>query len=880
MYQYSVKEIEEKFQTNIQSGLTDKIVQERLEQYGHNSIKEEKEKSILSILVEQFKSPIVFLLIFAAAMSFFFKEWLDGIAILVVLLINAVIGFFMEFQAQRSMKALKKLAVTLSKVVRNGRLQEVPSENLVPGDILFLEAGDMISADSRVIKPMNLQSEESSLTGESLPVEKTDVVLSENTPLAERVNMLYKSTFVTKGNSYAIVTSTGMNTELGKIAKMVQSADQEATPIEKKLEAFSKKLIWITVILVVIIFIAGVLNGQHILAMLQTSIALAVAAIPEGLPIVATLALAYGMLKLAKQNVIVKKLASVETLGGTTIICTDKTGTLTQNIIEVTTIVTSEGKDLILVKDGDEGIFSKKNNQELLNAFVLCNTASITNLKGEEKEVGDPLEIGLLKAISKRNISFDELRLKYPKIHEEPFSSETKIMATLHKKDNGAVVYAKGAVEELLKMCTKILIDGKDQLLDEPLKTEWIQKSIQYSSSGLRVLAFGYKETTPDNKNLISDLVFTGLAGMVDPERPEVASAILECKNAGIRVVMITGDHPTTAKNIGLKLGLIDSESEEVIHGNDMKDFEQLPDTDKERWRTAKIFARVSPKQKLDLVKVLQEGNTVVAMTGDGVNDAPALKKADIGIAMGKRGTQVAQEVADMILKDDSFTSIVSGIKQGRIIFDNIRKFVIFLLSCNLSEIFVIAVASIFNLHFQLFPLQILFINIVTDVLPALALGVSEGNTNIMQHKPRSGDEPIINTVHWMAIFIYSGVIMLCSFAAVSFSHYTVHKTETFDPLLCNNILFYTIIFSQLLHVFNMSDRKTSFLKNEVFRNKYVWYAILICLFITIGSYLIIPVRSALDLYEITIGDWIIISVFSLASLLIIQALKKLNLVI
>lgn len=878
MYQYSVKQVEEKLDTKIELGLSPELVSARLEKFGKNAIQEAKVKSGWSILLGQFKSPIVYLLIFAAATSFFFKEWLDGIAILVVLFLNAAIGFYLEYQALVSMNALKKLTLTKAKVIRGAKLQEIPAEELVPGDVLFVEAGDMVSADARVIKPMNLQADESSLTGESLPVEKSDGVVSENTLLAERVNMLYKGTYVTKGNSHAIVTATGMETELGKIAGMVQSADQEATPIEKKLEAFSKKLVWITVVLVVVIFAGGIINGQPFVAMLQTSIAMAVAAIPEGLPIVATLALAYGMLKLAKKNVLVKKLASVETLGGTTIICTDKTGTLTQNIIEVTTILCSDGTDLLSASEGSLDTSLLKAKEELLNAFVLCNTATIS--KDDKKEVGDPLEIGLLQAASLLKVSFEESRKKFPKIHEEPFSSETKIMATLHKRDKGAVVYAKGAVEELIKLCPKILADGKEHAFDEKLKSEWIGKSVLLSSSGLRVLAFAFKEASPELKELSSDLVFTGLAGMVDPERPEVEAAIRECKNAGIKVVMITGDHPTTAKNIGLKLGVIDSESEEVIHGNDMKDFEELSGTDRKNWKAAKIFARVSPKQKLDLVRVLQEDNTVVAMTGDGVNDAPAIKKADIGIAMGKRGTQVAQEVSDMILKDDSFTSIVSGIKQGRIIFENIRKFVIFLLSCNLSEILIISVASVFSLHYQLFPLQILFINLITDVLPALALGVSKGNVNVMQHPPRRGDEPIIKRKHWVAIFIYSLIMMVCSFAAVLYSHNTVHKTENWDPLLCNNILFYTLISCQLLHVFNMSDRKAPFFNNEVFRNKYVWFASGICIAIVIFSYLIGPVRKALDLYEMSVYDMGIIGVCSFSYLLIIQLLKKLNLVL
>ena len=845
-------------------GLTHAQAKQRLESFGENKISAAKTKSAWRIFFSQFTSPIVWLLLVAAGLSFYFQEWLDGVAILIVILVNAIIGFYMEFQAERSMNALKKLSAVPGKVLRNGQIQEINSEEIVPGDIVYFEAGDMIPADGRVIKSFQVQIDESALTGESLPVEKSVNKIPADTTLAERFNMGYKGTFATKGNGYIVVTSTGMNTELGKIASMVHSADQASTPLEKKLQDFSKKLIWITVGLVVIIFVAGLLDGQKFIEMLETSIALAVAAIPEGLPIVATMALAQGMLKMARFNVIVKKLSAVETLGGTNVICTDKTGTLTQNKIEVNTIVTAA--------DNPESL-------DLINRIaVLCNTAELQKNNGEVREIGDPLETGLLKYAEKNCIDIEKCRREFQKIKEEPFSSETKIMATLHRNAGEATICAKGASEELLKRCSHILEPGGTIELSEEGRERWIKKAEELALSGLRVIAGAYKSNVKNDEALSQNLVFVGLYGMIDPPRTEVFDAIKECKTAGIKIVMITGDHPATAKNIALKLGISTNEEFRVMIGKEMNDFDTLTPEEKNKWIETSVFARVSPKQKLDLVTVFQEQKNIVGMTGDGVNDAPALKKADIGIAMGLNGTQVSQEVADMILKDDSFSSIVIAIKQGRIIFENIRKFVIFLLSCNLSELLVIATASIFNLHFQLFPLQILFINLITDVLPALALGVTEGSDAVMKRPPRNTNEPLIDKNKWISIFVYSFIIGAASIGAVFISHHTVHNTELLNDELCNNILFFTLIFSQLLHVLNMGDG-TAFFKSEVMKSKYVWGAILISLLILLGLYTIEPVRQVLSIYRMSVADWLIIAGASLMSLVLIQIAKKTRLV-
>lgn len=863
-YSVPVTQLIAEFGNDSEKGLNSFEATNRIEKYGRNTILSEKGKHPLKIFLDQFNNLMVYLLLFAAAMSFWFQEYLDAFAILLVILINATIGFWMELQAERSMNALKKMASVPSKVIRDSKLTEIASEELVPGDLLFVEAGDMITADARIISATQLSINEASLTGEAMPVEKIASELSGNIPLADRTNVLHKGTYATTGNANALVVATGMQTELGKIAHLVQGAEQSATPLEKKLQVFSRKLIYITVALVVLIFVVGMFTHGDYVELLQTAIALAVAAIPEGLPIVATLALAQGMMKMARHNVIVKKLSAVETLGGTTVICTDKTGTLTQNKIEVTGVITAHEN-------------AEKNKQIMQHIAVLCNTASIQILENDIKEIGDPLETGLLKYAHKNGENIEQLRQQFTKISEVPFSSETKMMATLHHSNNGFIVYAKGAAEEILKQCSHIFIGSEIQMLNGETRKVWGEKSEHLAASGLRVIAGAYKETTSKEISLTSELVFAGLYGMMDPPAEGVFDAINECKEAGIKVVMVTGDHSATANYIANQLHI--SENNHAVIGKNMKPFEQLNEQEKQLWADTSVFARVTPAHKLDLVAVLQEKGNIVGMTGDGVNDAPALKKADIGIAMGKRGTQVAQEVSDMVLKDDKFSSIVHAIRQGRVIFSNIQEFVIYLLSCNMSELFVVSLAALSNLHFQLVPLQILFINLVTDVLPALALGVSNGSPFVMKHKPRNPSEPLLKTKQWYAVWIYAAVISICTLGAVFFSHYFLHTGKHFDPKLCNNILFFTLIFCQLFHVFNMASVKTSFFKSEVFRNRYVWYALLFSVFVLITIFFIAPAKEALNIQTLKTDEWFLVIASAALSLIVIQILKRTNVI-
>ncbi|MEV4884011.1 cation-transporting P-type ATPase [Chitinophaga ginsengisegetis] len=872
-------------------GLTKEEAATRLAKHGHNSITTSENTQPLLILLRQFTSPFILLLGVSTILSFFFKEWLDGFAILMVMILNTAIGFWMEYQAHRSMEALKKMSVVQARVIRDGEMMEIKSELLVPGDLLFAESGEMVTADARIINANQLQVDESTLTGESFPVDKGHNLLPEKIPLSERSNMLYKGTFITKGNCFAIVVNTGMKTELGKLAGIVQQAEQVATPLEKKVRILSKKLIWITLGLIVAIFTGSIFYGTPVTTVLKIAIALSVAAIPEGLPVVTTLALSFGMLRMARHNVIVKKLSAVETLGGTNVICTDKTGTLTQNKIEVSLIQAGSLSARVRINATGTSMHWMENNSipgtaayaHLCRISALCNTASYQLNGNEASASGDPLEIALLKMIHASGMKPVQYQQQFSKTDEIPFSSETRVMATLHKSKEQEPFYyiaAKGAVEDILKYCSSVLDENGKSHLGEKQKEEWKAIATKHAQSGFRMLAFAYRETSKQEPSFMHNLTLAGIVGFSDPPRAGVTEAIKECKNAGIRVIMITGDHPETAKNIALQLGIA-TPGEDVMLGSSMKPYNQLTASDRAQWLRASVFARVSPEQKQHLVSVLQDEKMIVAMTGDGVNDAPALKKADIGIAMGLRGTQVAREAADMVLKDDAFTAIVSAIRQGRIIFENIRKFVIFLLSCNLSELLVIAICALFNLPFQLFPLQILFINFITDSMPALALGVSNSGGSIMQRKPYPPETLIIDRKRWTAIFVYSFVITATTLGAVATSHLIFHYNDKWNNLVYNNILFYTLIFSQLFQVLNMTfKRDIPFHKTDVFRNPAIWYSIGGCIGLSLAAYWIMPVKRILGITAISQGDWCIILLYSILTVAIIRIIKKMKITI
>ena len=721
---HSIEKILNDFSVDARRGLNESEVVRRQEQYGLNRLEKTKRRKIREIAFDQFKSPIIGLLAVAAALSFAFKEWIEGIAILIAIFFNAAIGFFTEVKAVKSMESLQKLSQTYAKVRRDSKVKEIPSEELVPGDIVVFEGGDSVPADLRLLQASQLQVDESSLTGESLPVEKTTDTLEAGLPLAERTNMLFKGTAITKGSGEGIIVTTGMNTELGHISALTASAKEEVTPLEKRLDKLGRNLIWVTLAIVLLVAISGIIGGRDLYLMVETAISLAVGAVPEGLPIVATVALARGMWRMANRHAIINRLSAVEALGATSIICTDKTGTLTENRMTATQLALASG-DVQVNGQGLQlsGEFQRDGNninpsqdpmlRSALEIGVLCNNAHLP-APGSDNFVGDPMEAALLVAGAKAGLQREELLKHYPEVHEFAFDSDTKMMATIHQNNGRYRLAVKGAPEAVLQACTHQLTDsGVQPMSDRPF---WHKESERMAHDGLRILALAEKKADNPDANPYENLTLVGLVGLLDPPRLDVKQAIHACHDAGIRVIMITGDQAITARNVGLAVGLTSEREVEAQPGQVLKSPEELSEQEMLNLQQVPIFSRVSPEQKLNLIAIHQKGNAVFAMTGDGVNDAPALKKADIGIAMGLRGTQVAREAADMVLQDDAFSTIVEAIRQGRGIFENIRKFVIYLLSGNTGQIAALAIASLTNAPLPLLPLQILFLNAVFKV--------------------------------------------------------------------------------------------------------------------------------------------------------------------
>lgn len=874
---FSVAEILTAFQTDPITGISQCEAEKRLKEFGPNVYEAKQQKSIFRMVFQQFKSPIVYLLLFATAVTLYFQHFLEAISILIVIIINALIGFLMELQARKSMKALKEMDVTLSKVVRDGKVRKIPSEKIVPGDIILLEAGDVIPGDARLIETNELQCDESSLTGESLPIEKnTERLVKETTP-GDRRNMVFKGSSVSNGNGKAVIIGIGRNTQFGIITTLVESSEEKETPLDKQIRLLSKKLIWITLGLTAIFAIIGIIQGKSWLLILETSIALAVAAFPEGLPIVATVALSYGMLLMARRNAIVKNLSAVETLGGTSVILTDKTGTLTENKVTVDTIAFYEETFQVSIKDNTIS-FEKRNIgkyeavfQKLRLVGALCNNAYSHNEGDKTDILGDPIEVALLQLANLSSTSFPELKVPYERIKEIPFSSDTKMMGTLHKSEVGYFVAAKGSSEQLLKKCSKVQTNSTIIELSDEARKKILAQAEKMAEEGLRVLAFAFKdEKEISGKSYLNSLVFVGLIGFLDPPRLEVKQAILMCRKAGTKVVMVTGDHPLTALNIAKKVGLIDESEHRVITGTDIPPMESLSGEWNRKILSTAVIARTTPKQKLDIVSIYQQAGNIVAMTGDGINDAPALKKADIGIAMGIRGTQVAKETADIVLKDDSFASIERAIAQGRAIFDNIRKFVIYLVSCNLSEILIVTVLSFMAPSATLLPLQILFLNLVTDVFPALALGLGKGYKGVMERPPRHPGSHIVSKKNWITVYSFSFLITLSVIVAVIYCEQNI----TDDHRIINNVAFITLAFAQIFHVFNMSSKHSDLLRNEITKNKFVWIAVLICSSLLVLVYALPPVRLALSLEKLSVSLWSVSIGAGLIPLVFVQIYK------
>lgn len=851
-------------------GLTDTEVQKRHKEFGSNQLKQHQEKSIWQILVEQVKSLIILLLAVAAIVSFLYNEVLEGWAIAVVIIINTAIGFFTELRAVRSMEALFKLGKVETRVRRDGEVKQVDAQDLVPGDIILVEGGDVITADIRIIEASKLQTDESALTGESMPVGKDAEPVDEETVLADRKSMLYKGTSVTRGSGEGVVVSTGQQTELGHISSLVEEAEEEQTPLEERLDKLGYRLILLTLVITVFISISGILTGKETFLMIETGIALAVAAIPEGLPIVATIALAKGMRIMARKNALINRLSSVETLGATGTIFSDKTGTLTENKMNVTRLFLSE-RELEVESEFSE---TNRNDEDIklaLQTGVFCNNASYSD--DQDESSGDPLEVALLEAGHLAGIEQEELLEEYPEVREEAFDPEVKMMATWNEIESDQYrISVKGAPGTVLSHCESYFANGEQHSLSKEKIERWKEINEELAADGLRVIALAYRDTDTTEGDPYKKLVFIGMVGLLDPPRNDVQAAMEACREAGIRVVMVTGDQPQTAEYIAKSVDLVTEEHVEVINGKDLPspDELELSQKDTDHIMEANIFARISPKQKLDLIELYQKAGHIVGMTGDGVNDAPALKKADIGIAMGQRGTQVAKEASDMVLTDDAFSTIVTAIEQGRVIFTNIRRFVYYLLSCNVSEVLVVGLASLFGAPLPILPLQILFLNLVTDVFPALALGVGEGTKGIMKQPPRDVDEPILNQKHWLGIGGYGLVITFAVLGALFIGIYWLELQESGAVTLS----FLTLALAQIWHVFNMRDKNSGIFDNSIVQNRWVWGAIVLCLILIFGALFITPVAGVMKLTPPTQEGWLIVIIMSFIPLVIGQLQK------
>ena len=843
-FQKTVNETVQELETDLNQGLTTDQVKQKQEKFGLNEIQETKKTSILQRFIAQFKDFMIIVLILAAIVSGVVgvmrdEGITDTIIIMIVVLVNAIIGVAQEVKAEKSLEALKKLSAHTAKVIRNGNMVVVPSSDLVPGDIVTLDTGDYIPADLRIIEAVNLKSQESSLTGESVPVEKDTVEIEDGeTSLGDRRNMLFSSSLITYGRGKGIVVETGMNTEVGKIASMLDKAEKQITPLQMKLNKLGKTLGIVSLAICAFIFLIGIIQGKDLLSMFMVAVSLAVAVVPEGLVAVTTIVLAIGVQNMVKKNAIVKKLPSVETLGSSTVICSDKTGTLTQNKMTVKKVFWN--RKLLKIEDTrveDEEL------RKLVLASMLCNDTKITPNDGL---VGDPTETALVDMGF--NLDFDpSVYDNMPRMQEIPFDSERKLMTTVNKVDGEYIVFTKGGVDELLSICNSYQENGEIKTDLNSYKEVIYNRNEDMAKDALRVLAMGYKKidhvpSDQEMKTIENDLIFIGMVGMIDPPREEVKDAVEKCKTAGIKTVMITGDHKITATAIAKSLGILENE-DEAITGLEL---EQMSDEELEKnIENYSVYARVSPEHKVRIVKAWQKNDAIVAMTGDGVNDSPALKTADIGCAMGIVGTDVSKEAADVILTDDNFTTIVSAVEEGRRIYDNIIKVILYLLSTNVGEIVALFVATVcapliakifgiadVTIVEILLPIQILWINLVTDSLPALALSFDPANKDIMKKKPIDPKKGVF-TPGMTYRMIYQGIVIgVATLAAFLIGIATTN--DAIDGLsleqskieIGQTMAFIVLSFAELVHIFNVRDNKNSILKGGLFNNsKLLWAA-------------------------------------------------------
>ena len=872
------------FETDMIKGLSSEQVEEKRSVYGTNEIVSKNKKSIAKMILEQFQDFMIIILIIAAVISGIVGQsngegFTDSIIILVIVILNAVIGVIQELKAQKSLESLKNLSAPHSKVIREGKLQDLESKYLVPGDIVVLETGDYVPADLRLIEAVNLKTQEAALTGESLPVEKTtEKIDKEDIGIGDRLNQAFSSSLVTYGRGKGIVVSIGMQTEVGKIATMLDSVDDSETPLSRRLEALGKTLGIAALVICLVIFAVGsFVHGREIFEMFMTAVSLAVAAIPEGLPAISTIVLSIGVQRMVKRNAIIRTLPSVETLGSATVICSDKTGTLTQNKMTV---------EKIFYNNEIFGVEEKKYNVDdhlrlLMNSMILCNDTKVTKDGEEFKLAGDPTETALVDLGIKLNMLKTTMDDENPRVEEIPFDSERKLMSTVNNTNQGLFVYTKGGVDEILSKCSKIYLDNQEITLSAENINYIKQVNEEMAKGALRVLAMAYKRvdkvpTRNEMNNLESELVYIGMVGMIDPARPEAKEAVEKCKTAGIKPVMITGDHKVTAMAIAKDIGILENESE-AITGSEL---EKMPQEELEKnVKNYSVYARVSPEHKVRIVKAWQSQGEVVAMTGDGVNDAPALKTADIGAAMGIVGTDVAKEAADVVLTDDNFATIVSAVEEGRRIYDNILKAVQYLLSSNIGEIIVLFVATMFGwLAEPLLPIHILWINLVTDSLPALALSVDPAEKDIMKRKARKDKNIFSKGMTFRVIYqgIMVGVLTLLAFCiGCRFDFASLANPEV--AMTAQTMAFAVLAMSELVHAFNVRSNKESIFKLKFKTNMVLVLATLVSLLLMIVVLGIPALQGMFEVAELSLTNWIWVILLSLAPLTIVEIMKLLK---
>lgn len=863
-----------------ESGLSNAEAEKRLAEHGLNELKREKKTSALTIFFSQFKDFLILILVASAivslAIGFFHgqkEEIVEAIAIFVVVAFIAVVGFIQEYKAERELEALKKMVSPEATVLRDGKPVRIQAIQIVVGDILILEAGDKIPADARILEEIDLKVDESALTGESVSVEKGEGVLDEKIQLPDRKNMVYTGTIVTYGKATTIVVATGMDTELGKIAGHIQNIPREQTPLQAQLNKVGKQIGVIVITLAVIMFLVGILsNAESPVTLFLAAVALAVAAVPEGLPAVVTVTLARGMRSMVEKHAIIRKLTAVETLGATTVICSDKTGTLTKNEMTVRKLFVS-GEQVSVTGKGynPAGDFSEDKNREdlklLLRIGALCNNSSLNKKAGGWSIVGDPTEVALVVVASKAGLLQKKLRKDYRRIGERPFSSERKMMTTIHASpDGGKVAYVKGGVDVILDLCDRVLDGGREVKLTKDLRDNILSVNEEFASEALRVLGMAYRVLPKGvaHDEVEEKLVFVGLAGMIDPPREEAIEAIKVCKSAGMRTVMITGDHKATAIAVAKEMGLYTGK-EKVLDGVELSELsdDELDGIVEE----VAIYARVSPEHKLRIVRSLKKNGEVVAMTGDGVNDAPALKKADIGVAMGITGTEVSKEAADMVLTDDNFASIVSAVEEGRGIYDNIKLFIKYLLSCNIGEVMTIFIGIIWWKTLPLLPLQILWMNLLTDAAPALALGFNSRDPDVMSRPPRNPKEGII-TRQSIVKFVGVGGLM-CAGTLYAFIHMlSVNEAKA------QTMAFTTLVLFQMAYVLSCRSEHFTLFKVGVFSNSYLILAVVFSLAMQVAVVNLSFFQEIFNTVSMSLSDWLFASAVASTAFIIPEALK------